>query len=40
MKEMAQPALDYVLNGEVNLIPDKFDQYIPPLDGKCSRLEH
>ncbi|WP_295768431.1 valine--tRNA ligase [uncultured Mucilaginibacter sp.] len=24
MKEMAQPALDYVLNGEVKLIPDKF----------------
>lgn len=24
MKEMAQPALDYVLNGEVKLIPEKF----------------
>ncbi|RZA03559.1 MAG: valine--tRNA ligase [Sphingobacteriaceae bacterium] len=24
MSEMAKPALDYVLNGEVNLIPDKF----------------
>ncbi|WP_158826477.1 valine--tRNA ligase [Mucilaginibacter lacusdianchii] len=24
MQEMAQPALDYVLNGEVKLIPDKF----------------
>jgi len=24
MGEMAKPALDYVLNGEVNLIPDKF----------------
>lgn len=24
MKEMAQPALDYVLNGDVKLIPDKF----------------
>ena len=25
MKEMAQPALDNVLNGEVNLIPNKFE---------------
>ncbi|MGK6352903.1 valine--tRNA ligase [Parapedobacter sp. DT-150] len=24
MQELAKPALDYVLNGEVNLIPDKF----------------
>src|ERR1700761_5244500 len=24
MEEMAKPALDYVLNGEIKLIPDKF----------------
>ncbi len=27
MDEMAKPALDYVLNGEVNLIPDKFNNF-------------
>jgi len=40
MKDISKPALDAVLNGDVQLHPAKFKKSVSSLDGKCARLVH